>query len=101
MTELVVLFLWRYKERNEGFPDGSTLKNLPAMQENRVLSPDWEDPLEEGMATHSSILTWRIAMDRRAWQAGVHRVAWSQTQLKRLSSSAARRGIDILRTFQE
>ena len=36
------------------------LKNLPAMQEARVISPGWEDPLEEEMATHSSILAWRI-----------------------------------------
>ena len=85
---MVILYLWRYKERNQGFPGGSAVKNSPAMQENRVLSPDWEEPLEEGVATHSSILPWRIAMDRRAWQAAVHRVAWSQTQLKRLSSSS-------------
>ena len=37
-----------------------TLKNLPAMQEMRVRSLDWEDPLEKGMATHSSILVWRV-----------------------------------------
>ena len=36
------------------------VKNLPAMQENPDQSLDWEDPLEEGMATHSSILAWRI-----------------------------------------
>ena len=36
------------------------VKNLSAMQEACVLSLDWEDPLEEGMATHSSILAWRI-----------------------------------------
>ena len=36
------------------------VKNLPAMQETGVQSLDWEDPLEEGMATHSSILAWRI-----------------------------------------
>ena len=36
------------------------VKNLPAMQETRVRSPDQEDPLEKGMATHSSILAWRI-----------------------------------------
>ena len=36
------------------------VKNLPAMQETRVRSLGWEDPLEEGMATHSSILAWRI-----------------------------------------
>ena len=46
-----------------GFPDGSVVKNLPAMQElldMQVRSLDWEDPLEEGMAIHSSILAWRI-----------------------------------------
>ena len=37
-----------------------TVKNPPAMQENQVLSLGWEDPLEEGMATHSSVLAWRI-----------------------------------------
>ena len=36
------------------------VKNLPAMQETPVQSPDWEDPLEKGMATHSSILAGRI-----------------------------------------
>ena len=39
-------------------------KNLPAMQETWVRSLGWEDPLEESMATHSSILAWRIPMDR-------------------------------------
>ena len=36
-----------------------TVKNLPAVQENRVQSLGWEAPLEEGMATHSSVLAWR------------------------------------------
>ena len=36
------------------------VKNLPAMQETRVPSLGWEDPLEKGMATHSSLLAWRI-----------------------------------------
>ena len=36
------------------------VKNPPAMQETRVRSLGWEDPLEKGMATHSSILAWRI-----------------------------------------
>ena len=40
--------------------DGSAVKNLPAMQETWVPSLGWEDSLEEGMATHSSILAWRI-----------------------------------------
>ena len=48
-----------------------SVTNLPAVQETRVRSLAWEDPLEEGMATHSSILAWRIPMDRGAWQATV------------------------------
>ena len=43
-----------------GFPSGSVVKNPPAMQGTQVQSLDREDPLEEGMATHSSILAWRI-----------------------------------------
>ena len=58
-----------------------TVKNLPTMRETWVRSLDWEDPLEESMATHSSILAWRISMDRGAWQAAVHGVANSRTQL--------------------
>ena len=50
------------------------VKNLPAMQETWVQSLGWEDPLEEGMATHSRILAWRIPIDRGAWQATVHGV---------------------------
>ena len=55
------------------------VKNLSAMQETRVQSLGQEDPLEEGMATHSSILAWRIPMDRGAWQAAVLGVVKSQT----------------------
>ena len=43
-----------------GFPAMQTVKNLPAMQKTRVQSLCWEGPLEKGMATHSSILAWRI-----------------------------------------
>ena len=50
------------------------VKNPPAMQETWILSLGWEDPLEEGMATHSSILAWRIPVDRGAWWAIVHGV---------------------------
>ena len=56
-----------------------TVKNPPAVREAWVQSLGWEDPPEEGMATHSSILAWRIPMDTGAWQATVHRVAKSQT----------------------
>ena len=54
------------------------VKNLPALQETWVRSLGWENPLEEGMATHSSILAWRIPKDRGAWQATVHMVAKSR-----------------------
>ena len=57
------------------------VKNLSAMQETWVQSLGQEDPLEEGMATHSSILAWRIPMDRGAWQATVLGVVKSQTRL--------------------
>ena len=48
------------------------VKNLPAMRETWVQSLGWEDPLEKEMATHSSILAWRIPMDGGAWRATVH-----------------------------
>ena len=48
------------------------VKNQPAMQETWVLFLGWEDPLDEGMATHSSFLAWRIPMDRGDWQAPAH-----------------------------
>ena len=55
-----------------------TVKNPPAMRQTWVPSLGWEDPLEEGMATHSNILAWRIAIDRGLWRATVHGVAKSQ-----------------------
>ena len=57
------------------------VKNLPAMQETWVQPLGWEDPLEKGMATQSSILAWRIPMDRGAQQATVHGITKSWTQL--------------------
>ena len=55
--------------------------NLPATQETWVQFLSWEDPMEKGMATHSSIPAWRIPMDRGAWWAAVYGVAKSRTQL--------------------
>ena len=55
-----------------------TVKTPPVMQETWVQSLVWEDPLEKGMATHSSVLAWRIPMDRGAWWATVHGIAKSQ-----------------------
>ena len=54
--------------------------NLPAMLETLVQPLGWEDPLEMGMATHSSILAWRILW-REVWWATVHGVTKSWTQL--------------------
>ena len=74
-----------------GFPGGSAVENLPAMQEPqkmRVQSLSQEDPLEEGMATHCSILAWRISQTEEPdglWSLGSQRV---KTQLKQLSTHA-------------
>ena len=57
------------------------VENLSAMQEIQVQSLGQDDSLEEGMATHSSILAWRIPVDRGAWQAAVLGVVKSQTRL--------------------
>ena len=56
-----------------------TVRNLPATWETWVQSLGWDEPLAEGMATHSSILAWRIPKDRGVWQATIHRVAKSRT----------------------
>ena len=85
----LILGLGRYPGEGIGYPlqyswaslVAQMVKNLHAMQETWVLSLGWEDPLEEGMATHSSILAWRIPMDRGAWWAIVHSVTKSQTGL--------------------
>ena len=54
-----------------------SVKNPPTLRETWVQSLGQEDPLEKGMATHSSILAWRIPVDREAWRAAVHGVAKS------------------------
>ena len=66
----------RTRATTGAFLVAQTVKNPPAIWETWVRSLDWEDPLEEGMATHSSILAWRIPMDRGAT---VHGVTKSQT----------------------
>ena len=47
-------------------PVAQMVKNPPARQDTWVPSLGWEDPLEEGIATHSNVLAWRIPMDRGA-----------------------------------
>ena len=61
------------------------VKNLLALWETWVPSLGWEGPLEEGMATHSSILAWRIPMDRGVWWATVH---WVSNSWIRLNDTA-------------
>ena len=56
------------------------VENLPAVQETWVRSLGWEDPLEKEMATHSSVLAWKI-MDRGAWRATFHGVPKSRARL--------------------
>ena len=61
--------------------DPGSIKNLPAVQETRVRSLGWEDPLEKEVAIHSSILAWKNLMDRGAWWAAVHGVAKSRARV--------------------
>ena len=58
-----------------------SIKNLPAVQETLVRSLGWEDPLEKGISIHSSILAWRIPMDRGAWWAAFHGITKSWARL--------------------
>ena len=76
--------LLKVKALRKGWPWASqvalVVKNLPANSgdfRDEGSNLGQEDPLEEGMATHSSILSWRIPMDRGAWWATVHEVAES------------------------
>ena len=63
------------REQPQGFPGGSVVKNPPAKEEMWIGSLGWEDALEKGMATHSSILAWRIPWTEEP----VHGVAESDT----------------------
>ena len=85
---------WQVLRSQRDFLSGSSGKE-PACQcrrHKRHRFNPWvgKIPLEEGMATNSSIPPWRIPMDRRAWKATVHGVTQSRTRLKRLSTHARR-----------
>ena len=54
----------------------------------QIRSLGWKDPMEEATAIYSSILAWRISMDRRAWRTTAHRVEKSRTRLKKLGRQA-------------
>ena len=77
-------FFFNYSRYMFSFPGGTVVKiHLPVqeMQQTWVQSLGQADPLEKGMATHSSILAWKNSMDRGAWRATVHGVTKSQTWL--------------------
>ena len=58
-----------------------TVKNLPAMQEIWVWSPGWEEPMEKGRATHSSILAWRIPSTLAGYSPWSHKELGMTEQL--------------------
>ena len=71
-----------------GFPDGSDSEESTYNLGDLGSVPGLEDPMEGCMTAHSSILAWRISMDRGAWRATVHGVTKSQTQLRTKHSTA-------------
>ena len=89
MQETLVQFLGQEYpvEKGIGYPFqyswaslvAQLVNTVPAMRETSVRPLGWEDPLEKGTATHSSILVWRIPMDRGAWRDTVHKVADADT----------------------
>ena len=73
---LCYIYIKKKKEKtNWAPPVAQTVKNPPMMRETWVPSLGWEDPLEEGMATHSSALAWRVPVDR---EPGGLQSKWSQ-----------------------
>ena len=78
-TNRYLYFLKKYLWLFEASLVAQKAKNPPAMQETWIQSLGWKDPLEEGMATHSSILAWRIPLDRGAWQTTAHGVSKNRT----------------------
>ena len=83
---------------SEGFPDGSVVKSLPAMQETWAQSLCWEDPLEEGMATHSSNLAWRIPWTEEPdglQSMGSHRVSTTEVTKQQQQNSSESKIMEI------
>ena len=69
-----------------GFPGSTAGKESACSAGDLGSIPGWEDPLKNDIATHSSILDWRIPMDRGAWWATIHGIAESDTT-ERLSTA--------------
>ena len=70
---MYIIIIFGRPQTKEASLVAQTVKSLPAMQETWIRSLGREDPLEKEMATNSSILAWRISMDRGAWWVTVHR----------------------------
>ena len=81
MVKDTLAFIAGHQSRSPGFPGGSDGQESACNVGDLGSIPGEEDPLEEGMATHSSILAWRIPMDRGAWRAAVRGVTKSRTHL--------------------
>ena len=81
-TLFILLSLWGsyHYYLHLGFPCSSDGKESTCNMDTWVWSLGWEDPLEEGMATHSSILAWRTPKDRGAWWAIINGVVKRQTR---------------------
>ena len=67
-----ILDLSIFKKNNT--QEAQMVESSPAVWETWVQSLGWEDPVEKGMPTHSTILAWKIPMDRGAWRATAHGV---------------------------
>ena len=80
---LVTIIIVKLGHHGRAFLVAQPVKNPAAVQETQVPFLGQEDPLENRMATHSSILAWRIPMDRGAWWTTVHGVTKSRTQLSK------------------
>ena len=86
-----------------GFHGGSVVKNLPAMQETQVWSLSREDPLEEGMATHSSIPAWRIPWTEEPGglqSIGLHRVSQTTKQQQQCLLYSCRSDFRMAQAFR-
>ena len=77
-----------------GFPGGSAIKDLPAMQDMWVRSLGWEDPLEKEMATHSSILAWEIPCTEKpgGLQSMGSQKSWTQLRVYTATTDTIRKG---------
>ena len=101
-VELARGFFFFFKpiqSKSYSFPDGSNGKESACNVGGLGSVWVWEDPLEEGMAAHSSILAWRIPMDRGAWRATVHGVTNSRTRLTTKHSTQKRKASNTFLHF--